>query len=220
MSRYFVTGTDTGVGKTHVTVQLAERGRQLGRRVFAWKPIETGCELVNGVRIGPDQEAISSKWQQGELRGAYRFLQPIAPLMAAEAEGTSIELARLDEVFQEGATQADLILVEGAGGWRVPVTAEFDMGGLAKRLGLPVIVVARAGLGTINHTLLTVEAVLRDSQSVAAVVMSCRPDDDGAFADQNAKAIKRHFSGPVIRLWTDPRVLDSLIEAAPPRLGA
>jgi dethiobiotin synthetase len=215
MPRYFITGTDTGVGKTYVTALLAKRGRQLGRRVFAWKPIETGCELGNGIRVGADQEAISSEWQQGDLRGAYRFLKPIAPLMAAEAEGTAIELRRIEEVFQKGAAGADLILVEGAGGWRVPVTAELDMGGLAKRLGLPVIVVARAGLGTINHTLLTVEAVLRDSQSVAAVVMSCRPDDASAFAEQNAKAIERQFRGSVIRLWSDARVLDSLIEAAP-----
>jgi dethiobiotin synthetase len=216
MPRYFVTGTDTGVGKTHVTSQLAKRGRQLGRRVFAWKPIETGCELVDGIRVGADQEVISSEWQQGALRGTYRFLRPIAPLMAAEAEGESIQLTRIDEVFQEGAAQADLTIVEGAGGWRVPVTAELDMGGLAKRLGLPVIVVARAGLGTINHTLLTVEAVLRDSQSVAAVVMSCRPADDNAFAEQNAKAIERHFRGPVIRLWTDTRVLDDLLVPASP----
>ena len=211
MARYFVTGTDTGVGKTHVTAELAKRGRQLGQRVFAWKPIETGCELVNGTRVGADQEAISSEWQQGELRGLYRFLKPVAPLVAAEAEGDAIEPRRIEEVFRQGAAEADLVIVEGAGGWRVPVTRALDMGGLAKLLDLPVIVVARGGLGTINHTLLTVEAVLRDMQSVAAVVLSCRPGEDAAFIEQNALEIERRFNGQVIRLWTEARVLDDLI---------
>lgn len=211
MPRYFVTGTDTGVGKTYVTAKLAERGRQLGRRVFAWKPIETGCEIVPGGRVGADQEAISSDWQQGELRGLYRFSRPVAPLVAAEEEECPVELERVEEVFQRGAKDADLVLVEGAGGWRVPITRELDMAGLAKRLGLPVIVVARAGLGTINHTLLTVEAVLRDGQSVAAVVMSCKPEEDPAFVGQNAREIGRRFQGRVMELWSDGRVLDDLI---------
>ncbi|HWU86390.1 MAG TPA: dethiobiotin synthase [Kofleriaceae bacterium] len=212
MARYFVTGTDTGVGKTYVTARLAERGRQLGKRVFAWKPIETGCELVNGARLGADQEVISSEWQKGELRGVYRFVRPVAPLVAAEEEECPIEPGRIEEVFQIGTAGADLTLVEGAGGWRVPVTRELDMSGIARMLELPVIVVARGSLGTINHTLLTVEAVLRDLQTVAAVVLSCKPTEDAAFVEQNVREIGRRFSGRVIELWNDPTVLDELIE--------
>lgn len=211
MNGYFVTGTDTGVGKTFVTAALAKRGRELGKRVFAWKPIETGCGSVNGQLVGEDQEAISSDWQQGELRGLYRFRRPVAPLMAARAEGR-IEPERIVETFRLGAN-ADLVLVEGAGGWRVPITDDLDMGGLAKRLGLPVIVVARGALGTINHTLLTVEAVGRDGQEIAAVVISCRPGEDPSFVEENANEIRRRFSGPVLSLWTDPRVLDGLLQA-------
>jgi dethiobiotin synthetase len=208
MNGYFVTGTDTGVGKTYVTAALAKRARQLGKRVFAWKPIETGCGLVNGQLVGEDQEAISSDWQEGELRGLYRFRRPVAPLMAARMEG-EIDPERIVETFRLGAT-ADLVLVEGAGGWRVPITDDLDMSGLAKRLGLPVIVVARGTLGTINHTLLTVEAVRRDGQEVAAVVLSCRPGEPPDFVEENANEIRRRFLGRVLALWDDPYALDLL----------
>jgi len=207
---YFVTGTDTGVGKTHVTAALARRGRQLGLQVFAWKPIETGCVLRDGRLVGEDQEAISSEWQQGELRTQYQFRRPVAPLVAARAEGP-IDPARVVETFRRGAAMADLVVVEGAGGWRVPVTEDLDMGGLARVLGLPVIVAARAGLGTINHTLLTVEAVSREQQTVAAVVLSARPDEDRAFVAENASEIQRRFQGRVLTLWQDPAVLDELL---------
>src|SRR5687767_1568922 len=116
MIGYFVTGTDTGVGKTYVTSTLARGGRQRGKRVFAWKPVETGCELT---RFGADQEAISSDWQQENLRGLYRFVRPVAPLSAARGEGKTIEPDQIVESFRLGASRADLVLVEGAGGWRV-----------------------------------------------------------------------------------------------------
>ena len=210
MAGYFVTGTDTGVGKTYVTAALAARGRHAGKRVFAWKPIETGCELVNGTLVGADQEEIASDWQQGGLRGLYRFRRPVAPLAAARVEG-QIEPGRIVETFQLGARDAELVLVEGAGGWRVPITEDLDMGGLAKLLALPVIVVARGGLGTINHSLLTVEAVERDQQVVAAVVLSCRPGDDPDFVEENAREIRRRFPGRVLALWSHPEVLDSML---------
>lgn len=213
MSGYFVTGTDTGVGKTHVTAMLAARGRKLGKRVFAWKPVETGCMAVNGKLVGADQETISSDWQQGELRGLYRFVRPVSPLAASQTEGR-IEPRQIVKAFQRGAADVDLVLVEGAGGWRVPITEDLDMGGLAKLLGLPVIVVARGSLGTINHTLLTVEAIAREQQEVAAVVLSCWIEDDRAFVEENANEIRRRFPGRVTVLWSEPAVLDDLIAHA------
>jgi dethiobiotin synthetase len=107
--------------------------------------------------------------------------------------------------------EAGLVLVEGAGGWRVPVTDELDIAGLAKLIGLPVIVVAQGGLGTINHTLLTVEAVARDRQDIAAVVISCRPDDEPDFVASNVAEIRRRFDGRVFALWREANVLDELI---------
>lgn len=205
---YFVTGTDTGVGKTFVTTALARLATQRGQRVFAFKPIETGVPPADsdGVRLGDDQRALvaaAGGWQPGELRGLYQFHLPAAPLVSAEAEGRLIDLAAIDGVLASGQSDADLVLVEGAGGWRVPITERIDMGGFAKRLGLPVLVVSRAGLGTINHSLLTVEAVERQGCPVAAVVLSVKPDDDLDFARSNADQISRVWPGRVLLFTSD-----------------
>ena len=201
MKGYFVTGTDTGVGKTFVSCALARTGVSRGQRVFAFKPIETGCTPVGGHLVGADQELLAAAaggWQRGELRGVFRFPIPAAPRVAAEASGVAIELERVASVLRAGAVDADLVVVEGAGGWRVPITDRADMSSLARIVGLPVVVVARAGLGTINHSLLTVEAVERDGLTVAALVLSCRPDDDPDFAASNAHELRLRWPGRVV----------------------
>jgi dethiobiotin synthetase len=210
---YFVTGTDTGVGKTFVGVALLTRGRQRGLRAFGFKPIETG---VSPGRDGEDQQLLcdaAGGWQTGNLRGLYRFRQPAAPRVAAEAEGTTVDLARIGAVYREGLAtkpEPELVLVEGAGGWRVPVTDEADTSSLAKTVGLPVIVVARAGLGTINHSLLTVEAIERDGCSVAALVLNVRHDDDRIFARSNEQEIRARWPRPII-YFLEPSDLDPLL---------
>lgn len=213
MRRLFVTGTDTGVGKTFVTTVLARRARALGRSVFAFKPIETGCARIDGRLIGADQELVSEAagdWQQGEQRGVYRLLQPAAPLVAARAEGIAVDMERITAVANS-APEVDVLLVEGAGGWRVPITEADDMSALARRLDVSVLVVARATLGTINHTLLTIEAVERDDLLVAGVVLSRRPEDDLELALSNVDEIGRRWSGTILLLDTEPRALDSLL---------
>lgn len=216
MTGYFVTGTDTNVGKTYTTCALAHRARARGHRVFAFKPIETGCAGPDAAhRIGADQELLveaAGGWQRGHLRGLYRFALPAAPLVAAEAEHAAIDLARVLEVAREGSAHgATLTLVEGAGGWRVPITRAADMSTLAQALGLPVVIVARASLGTINHTLLTIEAVQRDGLPIAAVVLSQRPDDPQASTESNRAEILRRWPGHAVTLAADPGVLDSLL---------
>ncbi len=191
---FFITGTGTGVGKTFISALVAAQARARGRRVFAFKPIETGCRLVDGVWIGEDQEQLAlaaGDWQQGELRRLYNFEPPRAPLVAARAVGRSIDVDLVRSTFERGCSMADFAVIEGAGGWRVPITESVDMGSLARLIGLPVVVVAPANLGTINHSVLTVEAVQRDGCTVAAVVLSFRPDDDLGFARENAAEIER-----------------------------
>lgn len=184
MKGFFVTGTDTGVGKTFVTCALARKARAVGQRVFAFKPIETG---VTG-EWGEDQTALAEA--SGDVRrGTYRLRLAAAPRVAAEAEGVEIDFERIEAEFQLAASAAERILVEAAGGWRVPITREHDTSELARRMGLPVLVVARAGLGTINHTLLTVEAIARDGLQLAGVVLSLRPGEDAVFATRNAEEI-------------------------------
>jgi dethiobiotin synthetase len=202
MNGFFVTGTDTGVGKTHVTEALARCARTLGKKVFAFKPVESGCELLDGELVGADMETLAraaGNWQQGDLRGLFRLRSPVAPFVAASEDGVGISLAGIRGKVQEGAGQADVTLVEGAGGWRVPLTASEDIADLARDLGLPVVIVCRATLGTINHSRLTIEAVERDGCRVGAVVLSRRPEESLAFAESNAEQIRQRWSkAPVV----------------------
>jgi dethiobiotin synthetase len=212
MQGLFVTGTDTGVGKTFVTCALARRARGRGRRVFAFKPIETGCA---GGRLGEDQEKLidaGGGWQEAELRGVYQFGLPAAPLVAAEAEGRTIDLGQIDAVLKRGSEGAHLVLVEGAGGWRVPITPEVDMAGLASRIGFPVVVVARAGLGTINHSLLSLEAVEREGLRVQGLVLSRRPTDV-ELVESNVEQIGRRWPGMIVVFDGDLESLDPILES-------
>jgi dethiobiotin synthetase len=205
---YFVTGTDTGVGKTFVSTALAHRAIAVGERVFGFKPIETGCTGP----LGEDQIALveaAGGWQSGLLQGVYQFALPAAPLVAAAAESRTIDLEHLLAVFRDGAAASSFTIVEGAGGWRVPITTDLDMSGLATRLDLPVILVARATLGTINHTILSAEAILRDGCALAAIVLSVRPDDDQTLLPSNIAEVARRTLHPIV-LATDPTVLDGL----------
>jgi len=214
MKTLFITGTDTGVGKTFVTCALARRARALGLRVFAFKPVETGCLHVGETLVGADQEALAvaaGDWQQGPLRGVYRFSLPAAPLVAALAEAATIDLDQIATTLRLGSAEADLVLVEGAGGWRVPLTETVDMGGLAARTTTRTVIVARAGLGTINHSLLTIEAVERDGLRVEALVLSRQPTDDLAAAESNADQIRRVWGGSVLILDRTATVLDELL---------
>ena len=207
---YFVTGTDTGAGKTYVSVQLLRRARALGKKTFGFKPVETGCTGA----LGPDQQLLveaAGGWQRESLRGLYQFKAPLAPRVAAEREGATIDVARCVSTARQVSATVSFTVVEGAGGWRVPLTSEHDIADLARELGAPVVVAARAGLGTINHSLLTVQAVEGYGCQVAALVLSLRPEDDIAAAQQNRNEIQRRWQGPVLILGTDASVLDPLV---------
>jgi dethiobiotin synthetase len=211
----FVTGTDTNAGKTYVSCTLARLATSRGHKVLAFKPIETGCEATSFGLRGADQELLATAagdWQTGPLRGLYRFPLPAAPLVAAEAAGAAIDLDLIERTVRAASSQATWTLVEGAGGWRVPITPTVDMATLAQQLGLPVIIVARAGLGTINHSLLTVEAVERDGLRIAGLVLSQRHADDPVMALSNRAEIQRRWPGPIFILRTDPTVLDPLLQ--------
>lgn len=201
MNGYFVTGTDTGVGKTHVTAALARCARTGGKKVFAFKPVESGCEAINGHLFGADMEALAKAagdWQHGDLRGVYQLRSPVAPYVAAVEDKVEIDLGRIVRTVKDGAGQADVTLVEGAGGWRVPLTSGQDIADLAREVGLPIVVVSRATLGTINHSLLTVEAVERDGCRVAALVLSQRPEESSEFTRSNAEQIARRWKGRIL----------------------
>jgi dethiobiotin synthetase len=184
MRGLFVTATDTGVGKTTVACALAAMLAQDGRRVAVCKPCETGG--------GDDAErllaAAGLDLDPARVR-PYALALPASPEEAARRAGVRIALERLVDTCRAVAEEADFLLVEGAGGLLVPITPEADMADLAVRLELPLLVVARPGLGTVNHTLLTLEAAARRGLKVAAFVFSRASAADEPLLASNAAAI-------------------------------
>lgn len=220
-TRYFVTGTGTGVGKTFVTCSLATLARSRGLDVVAHKPIETGCLSIDGRLVGDDQARLceaSSAWLRTSgddevAFGTYQFQHPLAPSAAAAREGRTIDMARIQGAIERAIWApkgtADLLLVEGAGGWRVPITPQHDMSSLARMVGGQVLVVGLATLGTINHSLLTLEAVERDGLSVAALVLSNRPEDSRSTVEGNVEQIRARWSGRVLLIGELDQLLPS-----------
>lgn len=178
----FVTGTDTGVGKTVVACELVRALRAEGRDVGVMKPIETG--------VGPEGplDAIALREAAGAPESLdetcpQRFALPAAPNVAARAEGRAVDLDLLREGFARIAARHEFAVVEGAGGLLVPIARDVAMIDLALQLRLPLLVVARARLGTINHTLLTLEVAGTRGARVAGVVIS---HADGALSEADA----------------------------------
>ena len=158
----FVTGTDTEVGKTRISVGLIKVLQQQGLKVAAMKPIASGCEWQDGQLQNEDALALS---QQADVKLPYSQINPyafepaIAPHLAAEQIGQSISLDVIETNFAAMKLQADAIVVEGAGGWLVPLNDQQTIADLAKALQIPVVLVVAIKLGCINHALLTVQAI-------------------------------------------------------------
>ncbi len=174
MSRgIFVTGTDTGVGKTIVSAALARRLLQKGCSVGVMKPVETG------VQPDPLPESDAGRLMAAaqvndalDLVCPYRFHAPLAPFAAAQIEGRSIEAQDILRRFERLASRYSCVVVEGAGGLLVPMGQDWSMRDLIARLGVPVVLVGRAGLGGINHALLTLESLQREHIEVLALVLN------------------------------------------------
>jgi len=177
----FVTGTDTGVGKTLVAAALARYACRLGLRVAVMKPCETGVADPTG--LGSDGELL--RWAAGsdaasDLITPYRLPAPLAPAQAATQAGVIIDPGVMISACRELAKEHDLLLVEGAGGLMVPIRGGYLMADLARELRLPLLVVCRPGLGTINHTLLTVYAARCMELPLAGFFINQMPADPGA----------------------------------------
>lgn len=216
MKAYFVTGTDTGVGKTTVACAILAAARARGLTVDAIKPVETGCSADAGGQLHPaDAVALARAAGQDQPRALQLFAAPLAPAVAAELEGRAVDVDLLVEgVARARAAAPDLLLVEGAGGLLVPLTAHLDMAGFAVQLGLPLLVVARDGLGTINHTLLTLEAAARRGLTVAGVVLNAAlPGTPRRDAERNALEISRRGSARLLG------ILHPLADQAPAALA-
>lgn len=162
MNSIFVTGTDTDVGKTRISVALIELLQKQGKRVAAMKPVASGCDLtVDGLR---NDDALQLSQQANvdlpyERLNPYAFAPAIAPHIAAEQVDMAIDLAVIKQNFDLIQQQSDAVVVEGAGGWLVPLNQTETIADLAIQLNLPVVLVVDIRLGCINHALLTIKAI-------------------------------------------------------------
>jgi dethiobiotin synthetase len=201
---YFVTGTDTEVGKTFATCALLHVAREQHLKALGMKPVAAG--------VGPDGRnddveqliAASSFAAPRDLVNPYCFESPVAPHIAAAIEGRSIDPARIAAAARDLAADADLLLVEGVGGFRVPLEEDFDTADLAQRLDLPVILVVGLRLGCLNHALLTAEAIHSRGLKLAGWIANS-VDPDMAWPDENITALRERLTAPLLGIlpWTE-----------------
>jgi dethiobiotin synthetase len=199
----FVTGTDTGVGKTTVSCALLAAARARGLRVDAIKPVETGCPADEQGRMTPLDAIALARATHGDetqARALHVYRHPLAPSVAAEYEGMPVDIEIIEAGLQTlRRARPDLLLMEGAGGLLAPLTDDLDMAGLARLFALPLLVVARDSLGTINHTLLTLEGAHHRGLEVAGVVLSASaPGTPVRDAERNALEISRRGGARVL----------------------
>jgi len=256
---FFVTGTDTGVGKTVITAALIKAVRLLGFRACGMKPVETGCKRVQSSEFGVTHKFInndtsklsichagldpaSSSSLDSRFRGndneyefidkpfdkrtellpadgmflremadmddsidlitSIRFENPLAPLSASEIEGVSVDFSKIQKAYADLSKNYNAVIVEGIGGLLVPIKKDYFVLDLARDFGLPVIVVSRPGLGTLNHTMLTVNYAIREGLHVAGIIINhSRPPEDTIAEDTNPGIIRQISPIPIIGIF-------------------
>lgn len=162
MDSVFITGTDTGCGKTRISCALLRALVAEGTMAVGMKPVATGASLLNGILVNEDVEALrAASPVEVPLRdmNPYLFEPPCAPHIAAQAAATKIDMARIESAFSACKRKSDVVVVEGVGGWCVPLGDDLWLSDLAAVLGLPVLLVVGVKLGCINHAVLTASAI-------------------------------------------------------------
>ncbi|MDP2809075.1 MAG: dethiobiotin synthase [Rhodocyclaceae bacterium] len=211
MHGYFVTGTDTGVGKTFVTCALLHAARAAGLAAVGMKPVAAGVDSQGRNEDVERLIAAGSFAAPRELVNPHCFAAPVAPHIAAAREGRAIDLTAIRDAFERLSAQADLVLVEGVGGFLVPLDGKHDTGDLAVRLNLPVILVVGLRLGCLNHALLTAEAIRARGLALSGWVAN-GIDPAMACREENIAALEERLDAPL--LGTLP-TLEQPADAAP-----
>jgi dethiobiotin synthetase len=197
----FVTGTGTEVGKTVVAAATARTHAAAGERVAVFKPAVSGLDDRGESDHALLRRAAGSRQSDDEI-APYRYGPPVAPHLGAELAGEAIDPARLVASARAASGDADFLVCEGVGGLLVPLTLGYLVRDLARELALPLVVVASPALGTINHTLLTIEAARAVGLEVVAVVLTPWPAEPGTVEASNRDAIARLGAAPVETLAT------------------
>ncbi|KVD32912.1 dethiobiotin synthetase [Burkholderia ubonensis] len=200
----FVTGTDTEIGKTFVSAALLHGFARLGLRAAAMKPVAAGAYEQDGVWRNEDADQLDAAANvvlPPELRTPFLLKAPAAPHLAAAQEGVTLDLDTIVACHREALTRADVVVVEGAGGFRVPLTGTRDMADLAVALGVPVVLVVGVRLGCISHALLTADAIRQRGLTLAGWVAN-HVDPAMAFQDENVATLRdwlaREHGAPLI----------------------
>jgi len=200
---FFITGTDTDVGKTYVAAQIIKAFAQSGVRVSGYKPIASGAELSEGRWVNSDALSLikeASVTLPYETVNPYCFEPAIAPHIAAEQVSVQIDQQQIMSAYKKHFEHSELVIVEGAGGWKVPLTDELSFDDVALDLALPVVLVVGMKLGCINHALLTEEAILnKGCRIVGWVANSC----SGGFEQlpENLDALNKRMRSPCIGVF-------------------
>lgn len=204
----FVTGTDTGVGKTLVSAALLHTLARHHARVVGMKPVAAGLVPQAGGWVAEDALALraaSSVRVPPELDCPVALPDPLSPHLAARRAGRLLDLAPMLDAYRQLRAWADVVLVEGAGGWRVPLNDRQTLADLAVALGLPVVLVVGLRLGCLNHALLTAEAIRRDGLTLAGWVANS-VDPDMACRDENIDTLRERLGAPLLGVvpWQAP----------------
>ncbi|SAK45583.1 dithiobiotin synthetase [Caballeronia temeraria] len=196
----FVAGTDTEIGKTFVSCALLHGFARAGLRAAAMKPIASGAVLRDGVLHNEDADQLDAAANVAlpdDIRTPFMMREPIAPHIAAAREGIALDIGRIVDAHHVAMTQADIVVVEGVGGFCVPLDDTHDTADLAVALNLPVVLVVGMRLGCISHALLTVEAIAARGLTLAGWVAN-RVDPNMLYPDENIATLKRRIEAPLI----------------------
>ena len=210
---YFITGTDTDVGKTYIASTLVKHFCQQGLQAVGMKPVAAGAELVNGRLLNSDViELIQASNVDADLAliNPYVFAPAIAPHIAAEQAAIKVSLDNIQQSFDALQAKADVVVVEGAGGFRVPINRQETMADLAVKLNLPVILVVGVRLGCINHALMTAGSIRAAGLNLVGWVAN-RIDQNMPAIEENIATLKAMIKAPCIAdvAWgEEPQFID------------
>jgi dethiobiotin synthetase len=200
----FITGTDTGVGKTVITAALAWTILSAGKKTAVMKPVQTGTGEPGLADIEFVEKVVGAHYNPEEVC-PYSFREPVSPLTASMVSGKKIDIEKIKNAYLRLESKYDFVIVEGAGGLLVPIREDYLMSDLASELGLSILIVARPGLGTLNHTTLTVESAKSRGLDVLGVVINRFPSRPGWAERTNPAQIVRMTGVPIAGVFpSDP----------------
>ena len=216
---FFLTGTDTEIGKTFITCALLHRARQRGLKGVGIKPVAAGTDAAGRNEDVENIRAASGVALPREVINPYCFSTAIAPHLAAAEQGVTIDFAPIRAACASALQQADLLIVEGVGGFRVPLGVDRDSADLAVTLAMPVILVVGLRLGCINHALLTAEAIAARGLTLAGWVAN-HIDPQMSRVDDNIAALREWLAAPLLGAvpriaGSDPAAAASFLELPP-----